>query len=328
MKYISIKATLVFYDELQLFIGIDERKAQYICIAVPEENLQNLFLCSAVSPTMLEDYLSSSVDLRYVIKNPKNGHCFTTNLTNQIKGRYLLEKLPRDIPEDWLPEAGFFATNHTEEFKDYSSQSNQTFEIAINGRWDVQDLSYFPNKFADVYSFLHAFEESRPNLIDKVKVLFQRYPWKGGFSAVSFYNDLYHLIPKMDRLAVEEIKYASPGSIKLNANSDIVEDIRKSVLKVISNNDSIKKLYCDLQDGMSERKFLGVSKYDAQPTADDVIFLENSSNKLASSIDFDGLMKIHEYTDQEWVATAKILASYYRRLEDLAEFYDSGKATI
>lgn len=327
MKYLQIEEVFVFYDEPQLFLGKDGKNVRYICLAVPD-NQPNTYICSAVNVDMLEKYLSENVDLRHVLKNPKNNKWHSINLNDSSDGRYVLSERQGNIPDEWLPERGFFASSHTEISKSEVQNTNQTIEIPIDGRWDVQDLAYFPKKFADTYSFLYALRVSSPMTINYLKNVFQRYPWQGGYSSLGFFNDLYNSIPRKNRLTVKKFQYASPGNIALNADAEIANHVYASVTKVNADTVTVKKIYSELQKGMSEREFLGVSKYDITLSESDINFLKTHTLALSNAIGFKGLEKINELTNNDLLTSAKILTSYYRRLEDLAEFYDSGKASI
>lgn len=327
MKYLQIEEVFVFYDEPQLFLGKDGKNVRYICLAVPD-NQPNTYICSAVNDDMLEKYLSENVDLRHVFNHPKNYKWHSINLNDSSDGRYVLSELLGNIPDEWLPERGFFASSHTEISKSEVQNSNQTIEIPIDGRWDVQDLAYFPKKFADTYSFLYALRDRNSKDVNYLKNIFQRYPWKGGYSYVGFFNDIYNKIPRKNRLTVKEFQYASPGKILLNADAEIAKHVYASVTKVNANIITVKKVYAELQKGMTERKFLGASKYDVTLTESDINFLKTHTLALSNAIGFKDFEKINELTDNDLLTSTKILTSYYRRLEDLAEFYDSGKASI
>jgi hypothetical protein len=199
--------------------------------------------------------------------------------------------------------------------------------IPIDGRWDMQDLAQFSNKYTDTYAFLFAAtRESNPN--DFFAELFQRYPWRGGFSSVSFYNDLYRATPPQQRVKIREMHYASPGVIRVEASALLASQIRTMVLCMNENWRVIKEAYKELYAGLSERNFLGLSRYEIQPSLSDKAFARRASGKLGSAMKFSGLERIYNLCDKDWIATAKILLSFYRRIEELADFYDSGKAAF
>lgn len=327
MRYLTIEQTLIYVDGPQLVLGRDGRDMKYVGLAIPSEGYENKFLAVQVSDQLLEDYLAEHVDLRFVFKRPKRNKYYSFILEEVRRGAHPLIEIEA-IEDDWLPDSGFFASNHTEPITHSSyGQSANTLDIKIDGRWDIQDLSQFPNKFADAYSFLYALD-SEPNENNRFANIFDRYPWRGGFSAVGFYNDLYTKIPRAHRLAVKEINYASPGKIKLTAVPDIANEIQTIVENINSNWSEIREQYLELQEGMSERKFLGRSHHEITLSDSDKAFLENAVGSLCRALQFSYLERIFEMVGNDWLATSKIVASFYRRVSELAEFYDSGKASF
>lgn len=328
-RYLTINRTLVYCDGPQLILGEDGRKIQYLGLAIPNANLMHTFLAVQVSEEMLDDYFAEAVDLRFVFKRPRRDKYFLCNLENEKGGRLPLAETAQ-IDEDWLPEPGFFASSHTEQQSGVVvTQQPLTLDIGIDGRWDIQDLSQFPNKFADAYSFMHAMRPASQRGADEVLgELFERYPWRGGFSSVGFYNGLYMRIPRSQRLAVKEIQYASPGTIKITALPDIAVEIQKMVEAINSNWRKVQDAYRELHNGMSEREFLGRSHREITLDNNDQVFLERASKGLCQAIGFKYLSRVHKLAGSDWLATAKIVASFFRRVEELADFYESGKANF
>lgn len=328
-RYLTILQTLVYCDGPQLVIGEDGRKCKYLALAIAHPTSQYGFLAVQVTEEMLEDYLSESVDLRFVFKRPKRDKYFLFDLQVEKNGRYSLIELNR-VEDDWLPEAGFFARSHTEEEPvNATSLQTATLDIGIDGRWDIQDLSQFPNKFADAYSFLHAVRSTGQRGNDySLGELFERYPWRGGFSSVGFYNGLYMRIPRNQRLVVKEIRYASPGTIKITALPGIADEIQRMVEACNNNWRNVQEAYKELHNGMSERDLLGLSHREVKLSHNDNAFLERACKALSEVIGFDYLPRVHKLAGSDWLATAKIVASFYRRVEELADFYESGKANF
>jgi hypothetical protein len=324
MKYFTAKRTLVYYDGPQLLLGEDGHEVSYVAVAIPNAiEHQERFLAVAATDTRVEDYLFEAIDLRSLFRRPKGDRYYILSLQECINGRYPLREI-QAIEDSWLPEAGFFAWQHTEIVSDLDKHGMEILDIPIDGRWDMQDLSQFPNKYTDAYAFLYAINHRDASSEE----LFERYPWRGGLSTVSFYNDLYKLIPRNQKLRIKEIQYASPGVIRINVSKVISGQLRTLVVSMNSNWKAIKEVAKELQDGMSERGYLGVSNYDIEKTEIDTSFLKSCCRKLFKEMQLDLAENIYLLTGKNWIATAKILLSFYRRMLDLSNFYDSGKAAM
>ena len=95
----------------------------------------------------------------------------------------------------------------------------------MDERWEIRDLYFFPHRYSEVYSFLFALHEARFGRGSRFSETFRRYPWRGGYSAVNFYDDLYESIPHTDRPIINKIQYSSPGYIEPGAAIVIVTQI-------------------------------------------------------------------------------------------------------
>lgn len=332
MRYLTITRTLVYYDGPQLFLGQDGRGTSYLAVGVPGADPRKLqFLAVAVADSRLDDYFSEVVDLRNVFRHPKGDRYFTFSLDETRGGRIQLIELA-SVDEAWLPSAGFFASQHTEPTDDVERTGVAVMDIPIDGRWDMHDLAQFPNKYADTYAFLFAVTREPPPrqsaANEPFAELFQRYPWRGGYSSVSFYNDLYRAIPRQQKLKIREIRYASPGFIRIEASAMLTAHIRDMVVCLNENWRATKDAYKELHDGLSERSFLGVSRYEMTPSASDKVFAQRACEKLSVEMRFLHLQRVYRLCDDDWISTAKILLSFYRRVDELAEFYDSGKVSV
>src|SRR5947208_2637497 len=108
-----------------------------------------------------------------------------------------------------------------------SERSNHV--LLMDGRWEIQDLYSFPHLYAEAYAFLYAAEFAGSEKNVRFKDAFQRYPWRGGYSAVNFYHDLYEDIPPGHRPVIVSITYSSPGAIELALIAVIASQIERII---------------------------------------------------------------------------------------------------
>jgi hypothetical protein len=90
--------------------------------------------------------------------------------------------------------------------------------IGLDGKWSLNDLSEFTKGYEDLYAFFHALK--LPNVVDdeygeRARQAFRAYPWRGGWSAVDFYEAIRGAVPPGERPRIARIQYASPGFIEL-----------------------------------------------------------------------------------------------------------------
>lgn len=332
--YISYQKTLICLDGVQLFTALGERKRRFVCLAVPDDEAEERFLCVPVTEASFADYMYDELDLYGLLKLSTNKKFYTIELNKPIGSRYELKELEK-VPEGWMPERHIFSNSHTEQY-DFEEEKETTDAvipvndsvIAIDGRWDARDLATLPELFTDNYSFVYALLASERSGRSRANAMFKKYPWKGGFSTVGFYDGLYRQVPREHRLGVKGISYNSPGTITLSAVNVAMQKIKSSVSAVNDVNSTLQTQYRELRDGMSLRELLGRSTEETVVDANDINFVSTRAKTLAADLKFDQLEQLHKLTGLNWIATAKILLSYYRRVKMLADFLDTGKAAF
>lgn len=331
--YLSYEKTLVCYDGVQLFTGRGPRKRRYICVAVPHDGAGERFMCTPVSEEKFAEYMYERIDLYALIKSTTNGKHYWIDFGDEGTKGFLLHGLTNPPLPEWLPDRHVFAGCHTENFEFEREEPALQLvacdhDIHIDGRWDAQDLSALPDLFADNYSFLYALKSNEFSRNSRTQRMFKKFPWRGGFSTVGFYQGLYDEVPRAHRLTIQGISYHSPGEITLSAVPTVVNQIQGTAAAFNESRRELQRLYQHLYDGMSSRELLGRSLDEMDPDPLDLEFVERATGELATAMRFTMLSQLCVLVDNNWIAAAKILMSYFRRIKSLADFFDSGKASF
>lgn len=332
-QYIKYESTLICHDGVQLFTGLGAKSRRYICLAVPSKSSsEEIFLCTPTLNIDFNNYVYEHIDLYALIKSKNIAKHYIVDLKKLTPKGYVLSEIEH-IPEAWLPARAIFSSSHTENFllPDDLYDGNQKIKeqkISLDGQWDTVDLASLPELFTDNYSFLYALNSFKASSNKAVGKLFQKYPWKGGFSAVGFYKGLYNQIPRPHKLAVNGITKNSPGVLKLSAVESVMIMINSTVTEINKFNNGSHLIYRELRDGMSVRELLGRSIDEVNVDDSDLNFIESRVKALANSMNFQLVNEMHELSGGNWVATGKIFMSYYRRIKQLSEFLDTGKASF
>lgn len=203
-----------------------------------------------------------------------------------------------------------------------------TYTITIGGSWSLKDFYELPHTFAQVYAFHCAFllmdEVDDP---ERLWYVFGSFPWRGGYSAVNFYNSLNSQVPLGFRPKVKSIQYASPGWIELSLLVPAAVAVSKVVDMFIRSASGLNGLYTEIYKGMHERKLMRIEakRQEMDLTEKQIEFAVNMSKVLAEGLGFDRIEELNERTGHP-VATLKMLLSYFRRVRKLAEYATTGKA--
>ena len=210
--------------------------------------------------------------------------------------------------------------------------NSETFRIGIDGEWTLEDWYIFPRTVSQVYSFLYSITEiealeEEPDEDNRLYITYVAHPWRGGYSAVNFYNYLENLVPKPLRPRVISIHYGSPGLFELGLAAAVALSIRKIVKAFCDSGRDIISLYNDIYRGLKERKLLSISvkREELQFKREQIEFMESSLESLSKMMAFDGVSELKQITSNE-LASMKILLSFYRRVRIVAEYQKNGKA--
>ncbi|MCX5823967.1 MAG: hypothetical protein NTY86_10815 [Deltaproteobacteria bacterium] len=208
----------------------------------------------------------------------------------------------------------------------------ERFRIGIDGEWSLEDWYVFPRTIDQTYSFLYSITEvgrleGEPEEDEPLYITYTAHPWRGGYSAVNFYNYLHDLVPKPLRPRVISIHYASPGWLELGLAIGVALSIRRIVKAFCDSGREIVSFYNDIYDGLNERKLqrISVKREELRLTREQIEFAEYSMKKLSKMMAFDGLTELKQITPNE-LSSLKILLSFFRRIRVLGDYQKNGKA--
>ena len=324
MKYkkieLIIKKHLLIYDAPLVVYAEDQKGNPFIGINYGDGDSSYLFYFSRIKESNFELFCQQRIDARYLVTNlriglPQFGEGWAT-LNDPIS-----TISHTDIDEDLLPESGMFIPQ-------LEPTSLSTRNISIDGRWGIEDMSRFSDLIQDSYAFVYALIGKGTSATKwKMGALFNRYPWRGGFSSVNFFNDLYKLIPINERAEIRSIKYASPGTIRMNMDDDVADLIR-SFVDDLNNQESIgRAAYKEARDYLKAKGWLGKAKDDIEFLAQDKERLLEYIVKLSNAFNLEAHVDdIVRFSNSDPLGSVKILLAYFRRLSGLADYAATGKA--
>lgn len=202
------------------------------------------------------------------------------------------------------------------------------YKIKIDERWSLEDLYVFSRTYEQVYFMLYSIHpDSGAGDSERIQNAYRAFPWKGGYSAVNFYDQLKYVAPPKKRPQIRQIKYASPGFIELILLLFVARHVAKTVKHIASALGDCNSVYNQIMKDMQERKLLRIDAKRKQLLLDseEMAAVEHHADSAARLLGFPNHQSITERTSNPYV-TLKILLSLYRRVRKLAEFQNKGKA--
>jgi hypothetical protein len=202
-------------------------------------------------------------------------------------------------------------------------------KIHIEGRWEIRDLYIFPHRYAEIYSFLYALSAIETAESRFFTETFRRYPWRGGYSAVNFYDELYGMIPPEQRPQIKRIEYASPGYIELGAIVLLVTQIDRILTTAFKSWDKLDRIYDGIQKRINKRCLAKLNLRDRERKVDeeDLRFAVEKCKELSEAIGLENPEALNKLTGDP-LASLKMLMAFYRRLRQLVVFIENGKVSI
>ena len=204
------------------------------------------------------------------------------------------------------------------------------YPIFIDKRWSLEDLYKFPRAYEQVYfayeAILPAPDEQTNERIERA---FRAFPWRGGYSAVNFYNQLKYATPPKKRPVIQRMQYASPGVIELFLSLPLALQISAYVGAVAGAIGTCNKVYNTIHTDLQKRKLLRieVERKKLELVRENYDFLVRSTEEMSKVLGLQSPQALLQRTDDPLDAL-KILLSIYRRVRTLAEYENKGKANL
>lgn len=201
--------------------------------------------------------------------------------------------------------------------------------LRLDGRWGFDDLGTMSKLYIQCYALVYSLsgfqlESTDENVYDYFKGEFARYPWRGGYSTVNFYRRLYSRIPAQDVPEIEEIQYASPGHIKLKEALKVAGILSGIVAAIVTSLNQLNELYVSVQKGLSDRELtkIDISEREFALKQKDLDYVIRCKEELIKEMNIPSVMReelVRRCASNE-LMQLKILSSFYRRVQPIAEF--------
>lgn len=206
-------------------------------------------------------------------------------------------------------------------------------KLQLDGRWNLEELSEATKDYTQLYGFAYSLQTNLPDeRREEIDYLYSRFPWRGGFSTVNFFNQLFHKIPKKLRPEVQRIQYASPGFIELSELLMVAVTVAGIVKAVCSAIGSAHDTYRKIQKGSVEHELskINLSKEQLELTEKQIGFVGSATGQLVKMFGLtEAQSKLLDHrVHGNQLMKLKILMSVFRRVEPLAKMQNEGKINI
>ena len=322
MAKLTVEKILLSYEIPLVVLAKSGTGDRFIGVNYDDASLGHKFYFSRVKTEHLKLLYAEKIDVHYVVTKLHKGKYELGDLWGKVGEEFKTKRFAEIAPE-LLPEPGMFIPGHAEE-----SLNSDYKVVEIDGRWEISDLRKFSDLVQDCYSFGFALLGSTGKAAQaRIDSLFHKHPWRGGFSSVNFFKELYKNIPQEDRAGIRQINYASPGEIKFYMNGDVADSIRELVLDINDEDSSAQESYKLARSFLQNRNWLGKSDMDIDLSESDLEELTDllRTTCLAFSLE-EHADHILTLASGDPLSAVKIVLAYFRRLQGLADYVATGKA--
>ncbi len=209
----------------------------------------------------------------------------------------------------------------------------KTTHLELDGRWSLEELANATKDYIQLYGFAYSLIPDLPLARrEEIDYIYGKFPWRGGYSTVNFFNQLFHKIPPNLRPEVQRIQYASPGFIELAELLAVAGTVAAIIGTVCKSINTVHDLYRNIQKASIEHKLskINLKKESLNLKQQQIAFCEESANKLAKAFGFTEAQEqlIDQKVQGNPVIKLKILLSVFRRVEPLAKKQADGKLKV
>lgn len=322
MAKLTIEKILLSYEVPLIALAKKKNGDRYLGVNYDDGETAFKFYFSRIKTEHLKSLYAEKIDVHYAVTKLHTGKYELGEVWGTV-GECFITKGVADLSAEWLPEPGMFIPGHATE------SLNSDFKVVdIDGQWEISDLKLFSDSVQDCYSFGFALLGAAGKATTKkINSLFHKHPWRGGFSSVNFFKELYHNIPNEDRAGIRQIAYASPGEIKFYMNGDVADSIRELVNLINEEDSPSLAAYKLTHRHLQDMGWLSKSASDVNLSAQEVADLTEVLEGLCEVIGIrDSAEHILELASSDPLAGIKMVLAYHRRLQALADYVATGKA--
>lgn len=322
---------IIYFDGPFLSLYKKDDGQDYFISWIDCDQRRNRWAVFPVERDSLRLYLKGEMTLRNVCLEANGVIIFDTGMDAKRRNWVELDV----FPQDYLPKKTSFLRPEisTEAAKKLAEEAAVDISLGINGELYLEDLELIPKLYQQLYSFHYGVEHlDRPAVRESVKR--SMHNWKGGIGAVNLFSGLKNVTPSIHRARLKELRYNSPGAIKINMLPSLAEKIKSSMqhLLPVKAYDDAERLYREIYSYFREHKITGFDdeRSDVQLELNDVQKrdLKYFAKKFLGALGWEKRQDALQELGVTEISLLRMVLAYYRRLRRLRDFIVAGKLSL
>lgn len=321
----SWNADLIEFDGplLSLYKGEFDEDLLYVWLDC--SSTKNRWGVIPISRTNLREYLECTISLRDVFQASRWIVIFHTGSAPNRRNSPI--RTTWHVLEEYLPDDDSYLTPEisTVAAQRLAQEVCEEYALGLDGDMYIDDIASIPRTYQQLYSFHYGLEHLHRSA---VRATLDRLAnnWTGGFSAVHLFTGLNQVTPSIHRAQVTEMRYNSPGHIKLDLLPQLAKRIEVAARQIADDVafQGLEEFYASTYRYFKENN---ISGFDDETDGRTINLAPGVVKRLNELVDFFfRLMHWQDYREQFSALQVgplhqlRALLAYYRRLRKLRPY--------
>ncbi|HCH6294110.1 TPA: hypothetical protein NK329_000701 [Vibrio parahaemolyticus] len=306
------KRDLLYFEGPLLSEYIGERKETYLKYWCDCDNTYNRWMFIKIKEEDRLRLVSGMKSINEVINGQQDNYVFLTDEARNEETRTYMCMID-DLPASYIPP---HRTSYLD-IEDYEEDENVT-SILFDDNWSFDELKTIYQKFTQVYDLVYIINSG-------ITTFNRKLPWFGGSNYSYFYRVIKESIRHQSNL--KAIYYASPGYIKIGADSDISDKSLEVINSYINKKDIVEKLYLELYNRIKQLELNQKSERDAVDGFYNDSECMDYLAKLVENIEGLEYQWLQDFLSTDF-ERAKLVMAHVRRIRDFANFILERNVTV
>ncbi|SDL22429.1 hypothetical protein SAMN05661010_01120 [Modicisalibacter muralis] len=326
-------ADLINFEGPLLSLFKNDEDEDFLFVWLDCNNTKNRWCMVAVDRDQLKGYLGSVLPLRNIMADSSELIVFSVSRAGR-RSAFIRTDFSH-LPEEYRPEKDSFLTDDiaTNAAVALREDSPQDYYLGLDGDLYIDDIQRIPQLYKQLYSFHYGLEHLKRSAV-RHKLGRLMGSWGGGFSAVNIFTGLRNVIPSIHRARLQELRYNSPGHIKLNLLPRMAKSIEKSSDIIVDEVkfQEMESFYRSVYRFFDQNRISGFEKESGsiseKLTADTKEALSVFVDTFFELMDWKGFRQQFDSIESNPLRQLRVLLAYYRRLRELRSYVIKGKLDI
>jgi hypothetical protein len=315
---------LMYFDGPLISVSRGPTNEPFIEMAVDRDDALERWMIVRTSELNLLKYIHRKVTLLEIVWSTPDGYVVLADYNSNGLAYVALVSLS-DIPDEISPREGAL---HDPSFEPEETKARDKQAIFLDNKWDPAALSTLQRRYSQVYSFLSMVNTNDEDTQKQLERKFGNYKFNGGYVFKTVYDRVEHALLHTKQPKSLDFQVTSPGYLRFKVDPEDAARVRHALASFLHERNKITAIYDTVHRMLIEMR-RKVDKHEmtegqANEAYEGALTKPVKALADALQIPYKALMHVSSTS----VAAGHILASYFRKIDELARLDEGGSAEI